>query len=205
MTINNVIAAFLLLLSSQAQALHLNSKQAHVDITTDKIVTLYGVVDSDMEASYAAQTLATAGIPGDRVVLINSIGGYVTNGEHIIQMMEIEKHQGAHMVCVVMGEATSMAFNILTHCDTRLATAASAFTVHKIALSGFPPQIRLTAKALREAATELEAADATFALANRKAMGLSAAAYSRYADSETRWTVKELIEHGYLHGVIKVK
>jgi ATP-dependent protease ClpP protease subunit len=200
------IAAFLVLLMPiQAQALHLINIPANINIKTLKVATLYGVVDSEMEASYAAQTLATAGIPGDRVILINSPGGYETSGAHIIQMMEIEKHQGVRMVCVAIEDATSMAFDILTHCDVRLATSSAEFTVHKIALGGFPSNMRMTAKHLREALASIEADDVKYDGPNARAMHLSRAEYDKFADNETRWSATDLLDRGYLNGIVKLK
>jgi ATP-dependent protease ClpP protease subunit len=205
----NFIAAVLALLTMQnaawGQVMHIQSNQAHVNLYTSKIAHLEGMVDDKMLAVFKAEVLADSWIPGDQVIIINSLGGYLDSGEEIIKIMKTEKAKGIRLVCAVEGEATSMAFNILTNCDVRLATKESRFLVHKAAIGGWPTEIRGTAKNLREAANELDRYDEPYAEANRKAMHLSRKEYDDNADEERTWFAPKLLEMGYLQGIVKIK
>lgn len=198
--------AFLLLISpTQAHAYHLVSERAHIDITTDKVISLEGEVDSAMEMRYIAQKLATDALPGPRVLLINSPGGYVDSGENIIQILESERAAGTQVICVVTGMASSMAFNLLTHCDVRLSVAKARMVVHKIAVGGLNPFVRGTAQNLRRIADEMDEIDEKYCVANAAAMHLARADYDKFADLESNWTPEELLSRGYLNDIVTLR
>lgn len=174
-----------------------------ISYDTKKTVTLVGEINDGMAASVSVQMAMSLDIPGPRLVIIQSPGGEVNAGAKIIKLLQAEKeHTHEKLVCVVLGTAHSMAFNLLSRCDVRLATSGSEMVVHKIAYYGTDPNVRLTAKKLKEMAARLESIDAAFDEVNRKAMGLSASEFDRYADAERRWTAKELLAMHYLDGIV---
>lgn len=193
------LALLLLPWSFNASAITVKSDTAHVDITTAKVSHLVGMVDDEMEAKFMVSIYETSGIAGDRVILIDSPGGSVPAGAQIIRRMEQEKASGVRMICVVVGNAHSMAFNILTHCNVRLAIAGSRFLVHKIQSQ---IEMVLTAVQLRQIADGLDAADAIFRRQNSEAMHISGMVYDVFADKETVWTDEEMYNHKYLQGII---
>lgn len=190
-----------LLLTSICQAVHIQSKPAHIDIRTDKVSAIFGMIDDSLEADYAAQVAATISIKGPRVILINSPGGVVSSGAKIIDLMLIEKIHGTKMICVVGSMAHSMAFNILTFCDVRLSLPISRMVVHNIAVGGLDPSNRGTAKNLRQIADDMEKVEQPYRLANAKAMHLSLPDYDLFAENETCWTAAKLYLMGYLDGI----
>ncbi len=187
-----------------AYGIHIVSKTANIDITTEKVVHLTGFINKMSAQTWADETLATAGIEGPRIVLIDSPGGYATQGDEIIKMLETERRAGVQYVCVVLGRASSMAFNILTHCDVRLAAPNAEMLVHKIALESLPWGMRITARNLKYLAKEMERDDEVYRRANAKALGLSLSAYDHMADAETVQSIDKLLSTGYLHGLVKV-
>lgn len=168
-----------------------------------KVAHVTGIIDEESFKRYYDDVVNTANLPGDRTIYIDSLGGYLTYGQQIIDLMEAEKAEGVKMTCIVTGEATSMAFNILTHCDRRLASRDARFLVHKAAIGMLPPWLRPTAKNLRLIANDLDRADMPYRAANKKAMHLSDAEYDRNADEEKTWTAQELVSLGYLNGYVK--
>ena len=121
--IRNIIAIFLLFVNSAlAHAIHIAAPSIGLDVTTDKVSRVVGDVTPEMANQYLMQALATVNLPGPRVIVIDSLGGYVGAGEAIIEAIEAEKAVDVKVICIVKAEATSMAFNILTHCSVRLAT-----------------------------------------------------------------------------------
>lgn len=193
----------LALWSSNAQAIHVKAARVGLDFTTNKVVTVYGMVDDAMVDKYEADTKATTRLPGPRVVLIDSPGGYVASGSVLIQMMEQEKAAGIKQVCIVLHSASSMAFNLLTHCDVRLSVANAQMVVHKIE-TGWTND-RHTARNLRIMADEMDREDEPFRQANAKAMHLTLRQYDRYADAETDWNPQQLLKMHYLDAIIEIK
>lgn len=168
-----------------------------------KVAHIKGEIEESTAKGYYEEVMATLGIPGDRIVYIDSVGGYLSAGQAIIDMMEQEKARGTKIVCVVREEATSMAFNILTHCDRRYATRTARFLVHKAALGSWDQELRLTAKNLRREANQLSRADEPYRLANAKAIHLTLAEYDDNADEERTWSAFQLYKLGYVTGFIK--
>jgi ATP-dependent protease ClpP protease subunit len=118
-----------------------------------------------------------------------------------LALMKLEKAFGTKLVCVVLSDAHSMAFNLLTHCDRRLAVAGSKMLVHKARVQIFFFGI-VRAKELKELVDALEKVDAPFRRDNSRAMGLSLREYDRYADAETMWQAETLLKRKYLHGIL---
>lgn len=191
------------LFSFEAHGIQVQSKSAHVNIKTNKVSHIVTDVNEAAVETYFTETTKTLSLPGDRVIIIDSLGGSLRAGQIIIDMMDAEKARGTKLICVVNSEATSMAFNILTHCDVRLAHANSRFLVHKAAMAEWDAEQRPTAKNLRTAANRLDRADQPYRLANSDAMRLSLEEYDEAADEERTWKTSELVKLGYIHGVLK--
>lgn len=189
------VLASLLLLSNVANAYHVN-------FNSQKIAHIVGEIDTQTQFRFEMEMESTRDIPGDRLILIDSPGGYVEAGQRMLEVLDVERARGVKAVCVVMGEASSMAFDILTHCDVRLAAPNSHMTVHKIAISQWDTNARGTAANLRREADELDQIDEPYRKANAKAMHLTLREYDRYADQETSWTASILLQRGYLQGIL---
>lgn len=200
--INKIALLLTLLLSSPVQALHLKSDEAHIDIKTIKISHITGIIDQNSAAQFLAETYATAALPGARIIFIDSPGGYIDSGQLMLNVMESERKQGVKQVCVVTGSASSMAFNFLTHCDVRMATADSRFVVHKAEMD-LPPGVRHTAANLRLLANELDKEDEQFRQANSKAMHLTLPQYDAATAAEMLWTADQLHLMHYLNSIVK--
>ncbi len=173
-----------------------------INLNTLKVLHIEGEIEPNMLYKVGAEMTLTHGIPGPRVVYISSPGGYLDVGNIIIRMLEAEKASGTKLVCVVIGAASSAAFNLLSHCDVRLSTPGDHFVVHHAAVGGVDPDTRWTAKNLRNLADKLDEADEEATVLNCKVMGLSRADYELYADHERAWTAQELLLMGYLQGFI---
>jgi len=201
-TLTTWAVIFALLFSKGAQAASVQG--IGYSFQTNKVVVIAGDIDQDMTNSVALQLKATESMIGPRLVEIRSPGGMVSEGKKIIAMLDQERRRTHEkMVCVVIDGAHSMAFNILTHCDVRLATSSATMVVHKIAIGG-DPGIRMTARNLRLLADEIDEYDEYWAASNAKAMHISRKDYDKYADAERRWTSRELLELHYLDYVVIV-
>lgn len=195
------LALLLLLLPKQAQAAHIVSKEAFLDINTDRVTHVTGYIDEKSLFTFEKEFFETLHSVGPRLVIINSPGGDVGVGLQMVQLLEVEKAAGIKLICVVEDMASSMAFNLLTHCDVRLAKRHAHMVVHKIAVGGLGgPFIRLTARKLREIARNLDLADEQFRVENARAMHLSLADYDLFANAERNWSAAKLLKMGYLQG-----
>lgn len=202
------LTAFLILVAvlvapGKAQAIHVTSPAAGIDIDTAKVVHIIGEINPDSVKLTEAELRFAHQLPGDLVVYINSGGGRVDSGIAILQLLSTFHDQGTRIVCVVDRNAHSMAFNILSFCDVRLATAGSRMLVHKIAieLDHMPKDFRGTAKTLKEIAADLEQIDEPFRQANAARMGISLKDYDMYADNQTWFRAPKLLKMGYLDGI----
>lgn len=172
---------------------------------SEKLATLYGAVDEDTYRIFARQMEETSHLPGHRLIVINSPGGMVYYGQLMIDMMHKEQARGVKMICKVDGQVSSMAFNLLSHCDVRLATRKSFGVVHKIAavgICGYDSPERCTARNLRKQAEMLDQGDEPYRQKNAEMMNLSLKEYDVLADNETFWTAAQLFRIGYLHDVL---
>ncbi len=204
--LTRLIALALLFYPVAAEALHVKSDAARVDLTTDKVAHLTGDVDVASLLLFQIEIAMTSALPGPRIVVIDSPGGYEIPGREIIAALEADRARGAQAICVATRSASSMAFNLFTHCDIRLATEHTKFLVHKLALvdANISCAPRCTAKKARELADGLEKDDQPYRTANATALNISLADYDLFADNERIWTTADLIAHGYLHGLAQI-
>lgn len=196
-----LFALLALLISTQAQAIHVISPAAHIDIKTEKVTEISGPIDPQRGMIFELKQLMTTPIPGDRIILIDSVGGYVNVGRRMIDAMLMERAAlGTKMVCVVTREADSMAFNFLSFCDVRLSVANATFLFHKVE-GPLPDGIRSTPQNLRRLAKDLEHEDEPYKQQNMKMLHMSSHDYDLFADEETIWRAEILVTRGYLDGI----
>lgn len=187
--------------TTQGETIHIKSEG--VDITTAKVARMEGMVDSTMERKFIGALFAHRNDDGPQIILINSRGGRVDSGKRMIEAMAAFKTSPT--VCVVEGDAMSMAFNFLSFCDVRLATKGSLLLAHKMAIGGMlPMDVRVTAKFLRQVADDMDKEEDQFRLQNAKAMGLSLPQYDVISDQEVMWEADSLVRGGYLQGIVTV-
>lgn len=203
--IKTLAITLFLLMSTAANAITLKSLSGKYDITTERVVHLTGSIETGAFKAFEKEMVETIRT-GDRVVLIDSGGGLVDEGNQMIKLLDTERKEGTRIVCVVVKAAHSMAFNLLTKCDVRLATRKAFMLVHKIERAYVHQRIdgRLTAKRLQAIAKNLEQQDEVFRQANYKAMGLTLEDYDMFADNETVWTADNLLKRHYLNDIVEI-
>lgn len=204
MTMTKLLITLSILFSITAQAAHVKAKG--LDLTTNKVAYIVGRIEEDTVARFSRQVLSTANIPGDRIVFIDSPGGFSAPGEKMYSYLKLEQEAGNRLVCVVLGSADSMAFNLLTRCDVRLTVYDTTSLVHKLRYYILPQCVSgCTSKVLQSLARGLDRDDDTYRRANARAMRLSLPAYDKFADGETMWQADELIRRGYYQGYAEVE
>ncbi len=201
---SSIIAMLLTLSSCATHALTIKSITGRYDVKSNRVAHLGDLEEGAFKLF--RKNMMSSMQSGDRVIVINSIGGSVAEGDEILELILTEKKEGTRIVCVIDGVAHSMAFNILTRCDVRLATENSYATVHKIRIrkETIENAEALTAVALRAMAKELDEDDEPYRQANSKAMGLSLPDYDLFADQETQWRAPVLLKRGYLHDLVRI-
>lgn len=183
----------------------IESVDGKIQVTTEKVAHVLGILDISAQQRFIAEMDDTAYLPGDRLIMINSPGGLSVIGDEMIAAIQAEQARGVRVVCVARHNASSMAFNLFTHCNVRLADAHASFTVHKLAFDRLDGRVdgRLTAKQLRKMADDMDKQDEKYRQANLKAMGLSEKDYDLLANNENVWSAHTLRDKGYLHGFVK--
>jgi ATP-dependent protease ClpP protease subunit len=99
-------------------------------------------IDGDIEelgAMTIAESIKNAGDDASNVVIleINSPGGDIEAGFKIVRAIERSR---AHVLCVVDGEADSMASYVFESCHTRAMTRRSLLMIHEPSISGVAGQ-----------------------------------------------------------------
>lgn len=198
-----ITLALAFLLPLQAFAAKIVSPQAGIQINTNKIIHIEGPIDEALAYRVMAEGKATQELWGDRVVIINSPGGSVDAGNVILRALIAERNAtGNRLICVVDHNAHSMAFNILSYCDVRLAVSGSQMLVHKVAVGGLDDgRTRWTARNLRRQAEELDRADEPFRRRNALMMHMDIKDYDILSEMETMCSTQSLLNRGYLDGV----
>ncbi len=199
----------LLLISTQASAntIIIGSDGKHIDVPTPE-VRISGFIGNKNAAKFIAAVERQKKSPLI-LISIGSTGGKRVSGELMIDKLEKIK-QKSFVVCVAVNEASSMAFNFLSHCDLRLATAKSLFLVHrsyyetKQFLKDYV-DVPLNANTLRKIAQNLDTANLPFDKLNARLMGLSFADYDLFADNQTVWTSEDLLLLGYLQDIVRIE
>ncbi len=208
---SKLLALFFLLLSAVASAqelptVHVTSPSAGIDITTQKVVRIQGSIMPGAELDFVTSIVAVNPTPGeDLVIVIASTGGDVIVGGRMIELVEILKRAHIRTICVADKQASSMAFNLMSHCDVRLATPGSHMKVHKIRIFFDSHEETYTARQLRDIAKHLDEEDRPFQELNQKLMHLTPKDYNLFANQETIWRAEKLLSIGYLHGLAKIE
>lgn len=178
---------------------------APMRISTDKVVHIPGIIDDAALHAVRMEMELTKHLPGDRLVLINSGGGIVPVGEEIIKLLREETlQQGTRLVCVADHNAHSMAFNLMTACDVRLATPGTKMLMHHIAVEFGWIHPRLTGKLLRAIGEELRVLDNRYDRRNARALHIPLKELRKMAESETTFDNDTLEKLGYLNAVVVI-
>lgn len=185
---------------------HVETEDGTIKETTEKVAHISGEINEQSLLSFTIEMARTADRPGDRVVVINSTGGFVEAGEKMLTQLESEQARGVRIVCFVRGQAASMAFNILTRCDRRIATKNSSLMFHWSHLTKVETLLEtpLTYKRLEALAKDLKDGDDKWHVANIKALKLEKVDYELFADNDRDWTAKDMYALGYLHGLVQI-
>lgn len=171
-----------------------------------KVARLQGDVDGLSQLMFGLDMARTRGIPGDRVVLIDSNGGDVYVGNYMIDLLkEEQKVTGGRVVCVCMTRCHSMAFNLLTTCDVRLSSSpASDYLIHQVAVAPYSVQERLTWKKSKALSDEIRKVEEPIKMRNSQALGMTPEEYELKTETDWYAPVQELLARKYLHGLAKV-
>lgn len=191
-----LLSILMLLIPGEALALKIEAPTIKLSLDTQKVLRLKGQLTGESLPGYQSQLSATIFLKGQRVVLINSPGGSVAVGQKILDQLNLERLMGTKIICVVDGLAASMAFEILTTCDVRLATDRSILLFH--AIRQHYEAVTLTASEARRLAKELDEADKPWRAANLKALGLTEEQYDFSAEHNLIWSADSLLDLGYL-------
>lgn len=188
--------------TAYAGLVHIANAQAGVDIRTDKVIHILGEIEQPMQQRFRDEMASLSRTPGDVIILINSPGGDADIGLDMIDQIKSEQAKGRKFICVAIENAHSMAFNLLTHCDVRLATSNTTFLMHKVR-QRVSKDVNYTALMFKHEMEELQKTDAKFDGPNMKALGLSEHDYNLYADEETVWLAQTLLAKHYLQGFVE--
>jgi ATP-dependent protease ClpP protease subunit len=179
------------------------------NLTTSKVAHIESKVDSACTRRLVADVKRTASIPGDRLVIIDTPGGSMREGDDMMTTLKAEQMlTGGRIVCVVKGSASSMGFNILSQCDVRLGTKKSRYMFHDLF---FEREVlyeysRIRMEDLQSLLTELLKENARFYVLNAAAMNMSTDDLIKISSTrpETYWVPGTLLSRGYLTDIVEL-
>lgn len=122
-------------------------------------------------------------------LLINSPGGQVAAGRQFIARMHAAQAKGLNIRCFVYGQASSMAFWILTQCDARYALPGATVLFHKARVGNAG---MLTAEGAALMSKELAFLDEAQWTALSEALSMSDKDIAWNWEAETDWTAPAL-------------
>lgn len=105
------------------------AKAETLTVTPANTTTLYGVVDN-RSVAHAIKTIHNA--KSEVTILIDSPGGLVSSGLKLLRAMNLAQARGVKIRCAVTGIAMSMAFYVLSECNTRYALPTAQMLWHPI-------------------------------------------------------------------------
>lgn len=202
-----LLAMLMLIIPSNAHGLTVVSKDARIRLDTQKVAYVMGDIDPSSAKAFETQMLDTLGLPGDRLIVIDSSGGLAEDGQTIISLLEAEQSRGVRTVCFVRHRAYSMAFSILSRCNVRLAAPKATLLFHALAKGddiSASTGPRLTPKELRRLADQLEEDDKIYRDADMAALHMTREDFDIYAEHDHMWKPLPLVKRGYLQGTGRI-
>ncbi len=160
-------------------------------VEADRIVHIRGVITSRSLAPIMAkvQEWSQDSTGRDVTVVISSPGGEVTSGTALINQMKQAQSVGVQFHCYVLDMAASMAFQILTHCDSRYSLDTSYLLWHgvRVGIMGI-----VTEEAARSIMVDLRRFNDTITSQLTDTMALSSKEIRKHFLAETLWSGKQL-------------
>ena len=174
----------LLMMSTQADAENYYSVK-----DPKRVVKLIGSVDgSQIKVAQEIDRLSSA----DQTpifMLINSPGGSVVTGLIIVDAMRQAQHKGVKFHCASAVMAASMAFTILSECDTRATLANTRLLFHPMSFTGLSGRVQELSVLMVTAVKE----ELRLAAVVRTSLGVSKQFFNRHYFAETFWTAEALL------------
>ena len=141
-----------------------------------------GVVNHRMSKRIVSYLNKRRDAKQDAFLVIDSNGGSVTAGLRILRAMDEVKSLTTRVHCAVRGHAISMAFAILSNCDTRIADKHSILMFHNVRL--FLQFYTLRAVDAKRLYENLERFDTHLASLIAPVLGIDLKKYKKLADNE---------------------
>ena len=160
----------------------------------DRILYISGVITSSTLAPVqkALENWSTSGDRRDITLVISSPGGEVTSGTRFINQMKQAQSVGIEFNCYVLDMAASMAFQILTHCDTRHSMDTSYLLWHGVRV-GLMFAI-VTQEVAQAMYLDLRRFNDTITAQLRSALSLPDRDIRKHFLAETLWSGKQLAD-----------
>lgn len=112
------------------------SRTYTVDLDNPNTINLNGVITYNLVNPFIDQIhYRAAEGTKSMLMVINSPGGEVYSGQLLIQAMQMAQEQGVHFRCIVSTIAASMAFQILSYCDEKMALPGSLLLWHPVRIN----------------------------------------------------------------------
>jgi ATP-dependent protease ClpP protease subunit len=158
---------------------------------TERVVYVNGPIGSNaLEVSDRLQELSVSRKPV--TLVINSPGGSVFAGSFIVAALDLLKARKVPVACVVTTLAASMAFQLLPHCEKRVALAKSYLLFHPMRVN-VPPNTALTADDARDIAADMDRSEDPMKREVQQMMCLDDKTFNAAYKREQLWTAEELV------------
>lgn len=158
-------------------------------LNSKRLIEVIDVVDGSA-IDLAQQLHKMAAASKDPIdILINSPGGAIVPGYMFVDAMDAARSQGIKIRCAVGMLAASMAFNMLAHCDERVALRHAALLFHPPRISSRQPML---VPDLLQAAEDLQRIIDASTGELIDMVGMRRAQFYKHFNQETLWAASDL-------------
>jgi ATP-dependent protease ClpP protease subunit len=179
-----ILTTTLLLMSGSALA-----RTVTVDQSNPNVITIEGPIDSQSLRGLGNRVLEQSLKSKSITLLINSPGGEVYSGLNFIGTLQMAKHRGVELNCVVSTVAASMAFQILSYCDNRYVLRNAFLLWHPVRIGFMGSVTPVRALEMYNALSRIET---TLVKALRKNIDMPDDMFWEHYNAETLWVAEDL-------------
>jgi len=167
-----------------------------IDPASPDTIELLGPVSFRQVSPLVDAILDRAGKTKEITMVINSPGGEVMSGLHLINVMQMAKSRGTKFRCVSTFLAASMAMQIFAACDSRYALNGTYLLFHPVRVSFggglFGGTTTLTPRLAKDLYIDLERLEKILVSDLRTWLPMKASTFFHHYHAETFWLAKEL-------------
>lgn len=167
------------------------AKTVDINLESDSVIELHGPISWDAVNPIVETILTNPTNVRQFTLVVNSPGGEIYSGLHLVNAMNMAKQRGIKFRCVSTFLAASMAYQIFSACDTRIALKGTLLLWHppRVSVGG---GVALTPRLATELADDLRRIEKILITDLQRWMRIPRTTFFKHYHAETLWVASEL-------------